>query len=245
MTNFKNNFLRLIDSGANQAKSLVESFNELIESFDMDAHMSYLNDRKKELIQKSNELFKDFNELLKQVKENLTDFSVTVPYDETTGEKIDYKVNGNKLEIEVSYSDETSTRSNRTCVIIPNNCDVEQMSFSKNSILKTATITIPKVFQPTKPETPVEEPKKEEVKKPKTKVIKKKSTTKKKQVVTVTEPEAEAEAPTETVQEGQSDTSEEHISSKLARKLQNNVSKYANALKRDSSGRFVRREPNT
>lgn len=156
MKNFKHNFLKLIDGGANQAKSLVESFNDLIESFDVDAHLSYLNDRKKELIKRSNELFSDFTDLLKQVKENLTDFSVTVPFDETTGEKISYEVVDGSLNIEVTYSDETSTRNNRTSVLIPANCDLETISMSTNSMLKTATITIAKKFNEPKSEDETE-----------------------------------------------------------------------------------------
>lgn len=144
MKNFKNNFLRLIDNGAIQAKGLVESFNDLVESFDIEAQMEYFNERKNALLAKSNELFKDFSDLLKQVKENLTDFSVTIPYDESIGEKLTYEIVDGKLKVEVTYNDESSTRSNKTEVLIPENCDCEAISLTKNTVMRTATITIPK-----------------------------------------------------------------------------------------------------
>lgn len=162
MKDFKSKLLGLIDNGASQAKSLIESFNDVVDSFDMDAQIEYFNEKKNELIKRGNELFGDFAELLKQVKESLTDFSVTVPFDESIGEKISYEVKNGKLEIEVSYADETQTRSSKTSVVIPTNCDLEQVSFTSNSTLKTATVTIPKkVIEPIKEDAaPTEKPKK-------------------------------------------------------------------------------------
>ena len=220
MKDFKSKLLGLIDNGASQAKSLIESFNDVVDSFDMNAQIEYFNEKKKELIKRGNELFGDFAELLKQVKESLTDFSVTVPFDESIGEKISYEVKNGKLEIEVSYSDETQTRSNKTSVVIPTNCDLEQVSFTSNSTLKTATVTIPKkVIEPIKEEAaPTEKPKK-----------------------TVRKKAAKKAAEDATPSNG--DEAMTHISSKLAQKLNQNCSKYAKILNRDACGRFVRRTP--
>ena len=220
MVDFKNKLLRVIDNGASQAKTLIESFNDVIESFDLDAQIDYFNERKKELIKRGNDLFGDFADLLKQVKESITDFSVTVPFDESVGEKISYEVKDGKLEIEVSFADEYQTRSNKTSVVIPNNCDLEHISFNTNSNLKVATITIPKkVAQPTKEEvTPTVKPKK---------TVRKKATKKVAEETTSSENE-------ETMT---------HISSKLAQKLNQNGNKYAKMMKRDANGRFVRRTP--
>jgi hypothetical protein len=221
MRNFKNTLLALIDNGASQAKSLIEDFNDVVDSFDLNAQIDFFNDRKKELIKRGNELFGDFAELLKQVKESLTDFSVTVPFDESIGEKISYEVRNGKLEVEVSYADETQTRSNKTSVVIPTNCDLEQISFTSNSTLKTATVTIPKkVIEPIKEEaTPTEKPKK--------KTVRKKAAKK----------AAEEATPSN------GDETMTHISSKLAKKLNQNGSKYAKILNRGANGRFVRRTP--
>ena len=221
MRNFKNTLLALIDNGASQAKSLIEDFNDVVDSFDLNAQIDFFNDRKKELIKKGNELFGDFAELLKQVKESITDFSVTVPFDESIGEKISYEVRNGKLEVEVSYADETQTRSNKTSVVIPTNCDLEQISFTSNSTLKTATVTIPKkVIEPIKEEAaPTEKPKK--------KTVRKKAAKK----------AAEEATPSN------GDETMTHISSKLAKKLNQNSNKYANMLKRGADGRFVRRVP--
>ena len=225
MKNFKNTLLSLIDNGANQAKSLIDDFNDVIDSFDLDSHIAFFNDKKKELIKRGNELFGDFAELLKQVKDSLTDFSVTVPFDESIGEKISYEVSDGKLNVEVSYKDESVTRSNKTSVAIPSNCDLDAISFDTNSVAKTATITIPKmVVEPIKEEAaPTEKPKK---------TVRKKAAKKK-----ATEKVAEETAPSE--------DSMTHISSKLANKLKQNGDKYAKILNRDSSGRFVRRTPKT
>lgn len=221
MKDFKSKLLGLIDNGASQAKSLIESFNDVVDSFDMNAQIEYFNEKKKELIKRGNELFGDFAELLKQVKESLTDFSVTVPFDESIGEKISYEVKDGKLEIEVSYADESQTRSNKTSVVIPTNCDLEQVSFTSNSTLKTATVTIPKkVIEPIKEEAaPTEKPKK--------KTVRKKAAKK----------AAEEATPSN------GDETMTHISSKLAQKLNQNGSKYAKILNRGANGRFVRRTP--
>ena len=221
MKDFKNKLLGLIDNGASQAKSLIESFNDVVDSFDMNAQIEYFNEKKKELIKRGNELFGDFAELLKQVKESLTDFSVTVPFDESIGEKISYEVKDGKLEIEVSYADESQTRSNKTSVVIPTNCDLEQVSFTSNSTLKTATVTIPKkVIEPIKEEAaPTEKPKKKTVRK-----------------------KAAKKAAEETTPSNDEETMT-HISSKLAQKLNQNGSKYAKILNRGANGRFVRRTP--
>ena len=218
MKDFKSKLLGLIDNGASQAKSLIESFNDVVDSFDMNAQIEYFNEKKKELIKRGNELFGDFAELLKQVKESLTDFSVTVPFDESIGEKISYEVKDGKLEIEVSYADESQTRSNKTSVVIPTNCDLEQISFTSNSTLKTATVTIPKkVIEPLEEETPT---------KPK-KTVRKKA--------------AKKAAEEDTT--SQNEETMTHISSKLAQKLNQNGNKYAKMLKRGADGRFVRRTP--
>ena len=221
MKDFRNKLLGLIDNGASQAKSLIESFNDVVDSFDMNAQIEYFNEKKKELIKRGNELFGDFAELLKQVKESLTDFSVTVPFDESIGEKISYEVKDGKLEIEVSYADESQTRSNKTSVVIPTNCDLEQISFTSNSTLKTATVTIPKkVIEPIKEEAaPTEKPKKKTVRKKAAKKAAKEETT------------------------SQSEETMTHISSKLAQKLNQNGKKYAKMLNRGANGRFVRRTP--
>lgn len=220
MKDFKSKLLGLIDNGASQAKSLIESFNDVVDSFDMNAQIEYFNEKKKELIKRGNELFGDFAELLKQVKESLTDFSVTVPFDESIGEKISYEVKDGKLEIEVSYADESQTRNSKTSVVIPTNCDLEQVSFTSNSTLKTATVTIPKkVIEPIKEEAaPTEKPKK---------TVRKKAAKKAAEEAT---PSNDEETMT-------------HISSKLAQKLNQNGSKYAKILNRGANGRFVRRTP--
>lgn len=147
MEDFNNKLSCLIDNWASQAKGFIDNFNDVVNSFDMASHLEHLNEMKHSIVKKSNDLFDDFSTLLKQVKENLSDFSVTVPFDESIGEKINYTIENNFLVINVSYSDETTTRDNKTSVLIPNNCDLEKMSLTTNNLKKTATINIPKIVQ--------------------------------------------------------------------------------------------------
>lgn len=202
MKDFKNKFLSLLDDTTNQVKSVVDSVNDMVNSFDWDAQVEYFDNLRKKLVEKSNSLYNDFTDLLKQVKESLTDFSVTVPFDEAIGEKLAYEVKDGKLVIEVTYSDEVSERSNKTSVLVPDNCDLEKISHTVNAVVKTATITIPKVMPIKKDAEHVEE----------------------------------EGAPIETPQE-----ETEHISRRLADRLQRNMAK--RTLHRDAMGRFVRREP--
>ena len=50
----------------------------------------------------------------------------------------------------MSYKDDTTTRTNKTEVKIPTNCDITKVSKTVNKLAKTATISIPKeVIEPT------------------------------------------------------------------------------------------------
>lgn len=146
MANFKEKLLGLMDTGVSQAMKLVDSINETIDTIDWDEQFEFLNEKKEAMLKKGEELLGEFNELMKQVKNNLSDFEVTVAFDETLGEKFDAKVEDGKLFIEVSFKDEHTERSNKTTVLIPENCDVAKMTQKYNSLAKTMTVVIPKVI---------------------------------------------------------------------------------------------------
>ena len=139
--------LSLIDSSALQAKSLVETINDTFEKIDFDSSMSFLAEKRDALMERGNSLLKEFGDLLKQVKDSLNDFSVTVPFDEELGETLEYSVEGDKLTIEVKFNDETSSRSNKTTVVIPANCDTSKVNKTINKVAKTAVISIPKKIE--------------------------------------------------------------------------------------------------
>ena len=145
---FRDSMISLIDASALRAKCLVDTINDTFEKIEFDSSMNFLAEQRDALIERGNSLLKDFGELLKQVKDSFNDFSVTVPFDESLGEKLEYSINGNKLTVEVKFEDETSTRSNKTVVVIPANCDVNKVSKVVNTVTKTATISIPKVIAP-------------------------------------------------------------------------------------------------
>ena len=144
MSLFKEKLLSLIDSSAKQATSLVNDFADSIDNFDWDSQLDYFNEKKNALIERGNSLMKDFGDLLKQVKDSFNDFSVTVPFDEAIGEKLDYSINGNKLKVAVTYEDDITSRSNETVVVIPENCDITKVKKVINTVTKTAIISIPK-----------------------------------------------------------------------------------------------------
>lgn len=146
MANLKEKLFGLIDNGTLVTKSLIDTVNETINSIDWDAQFNSLKDMKDSLLERGNELMGEFNELMKQVKNNITDFEVVVPFDESIGEKFESKIEDGKLIIEVSFEDENSERSNKTTVKIPENCDVEKMTKKYNAVNKTMTVIIPKVI---------------------------------------------------------------------------------------------------
>jgi len=222
MKNWKNKFLTLIDNTSNQIKGVVDSVNDMMDSFDWDAQVEYFDAVRKNLIKRSNELYSDFADLLKQVKESINDFSITVPFDESLGEKISYVVDNGKLVVEVTFSDETVERTNKASALIPQNCDLDGITLSVNKLAKTATVTIPKI-NPTK-SNDVEEA--EEAAEEPTPTKPKKTVKKKVKHKQKTEPTQEQT---------------EQISERLAAKLQQNMSK---TLHRAPNGRFVRREVN-
>ena len=147
MGTFRDSVLSLIDSSAQRAKNLVDTINDTFERIDFDSSMNFLSEKRDSLIERGNSLLKEFGDLLKQVKDSFNDFSVTVPFDESLGETLEYSIDGDKLTIEVKFNDETSSRSNKTVVIIPANCDTTRVSKTINNVAKTATIAIPKVVE--------------------------------------------------------------------------------------------------
>lgn len=146
MGNFKEKLLGLIDNGTSTAMDLFGTMKNTIDSIDWDEQFNSLNEVKESLLKKGNDLLGEFNELLKQVKNNITDFEVIVPFDESLGEKFECNVEDGKLIVEVSFKDENTERSNKTTVNIPQNCDVEKMTHKYNNVNKTMTIIIPKVI---------------------------------------------------------------------------------------------------
>jgi len=147
MGTFRDSVLSLIDSSAQRAKNLVDTINDTFERIDFDSSMNFLSEKRDSLIERGNSLLKEFGDLLKQVKDSFNDFSVTVPFDESLGETLEYSIDGDKLTIEVKFNDETSSRCNKTVVIIPANCDTTRVSKTINNVAKTATIVIPKVVE--------------------------------------------------------------------------------------------------
>jgi hypothetical protein len=144
---FRNRFLSAIDNVAEQTKALVNDISDSINSIDFNETYDYLMGRKDILMEKSNSIMKDLGDFFKQVKDSMTDFSVTVPFDEASGEKFSYSIDGDTLTVEVTFSDESQSRSNKTEVLIPENCDVSRISHVVNNVTKSLIISIPKAVE--------------------------------------------------------------------------------------------------
>lgn len=211
MGSLKDKLLSLVETSTAQTRSLIDSMNETIDSIDWDTQVSVFNDMKDSLLKKSKEILGEFNDLLKEVKNNLTDFEVTVPFDESLGEKFEYSIEDDKLTVKVSFEDDNVKRCNTTTVNIPQNCDIEKLSTRYNNLAKSMTVIIPKVII----EPSVEAKKEEE-----------KPTTSFKLHKTATTPKTTKKE----------ETPEEHqASSKLLKKFKENT------VRRAANGRFVKR----
>lgn len=152
MGNLKDKLLSLVETSTAQTKSLIESMNETIDSIDWDAQVSVFNDMKDAFLKRSKEILGEVNDLLKEVKNNLTDFEVTVPFDESLGEKFEYSIEDDKLTVKVSFEDDNVTRCNTTTVNIPQNCDIEKLTTRYNNLAKSMTVIIPKIIVEAKKE---------------------------------------------------------------------------------------------
>ena len=220
MGNLKEKLFGLIDSSASNAFNLINTVHEAIDSIDWDNQLKTFVSMKDSLVEKGNDFLKDFNELMKQVKETINDFEVSIPFDESEGEKFNYSIVGNKLVLEVKFKDNTSERLNRTTVIIPDNCDVEKLTTRYNNVAKVMSVIIPKVMM----ETLKDEGKDE---KPSGYKLRKNVATPKKTVSKVEEEEHDA-------------------ASKLLREFRKHVKKVTEntvteELPRAANGRFVKR----
>ena len=146
MANFKEKLLGLLDNSTTTAMTLFDTFTDTINSVDWDEQFKSLKEMKETLVQKSNDLRSEFDELLKKVKDGIKDFEVVVPFNKEAGEKLTYETKDGKLTVEVTFEDENVTRSNKTTVLIPENCDVKNITQTYNAINNTMTISIPKIM---------------------------------------------------------------------------------------------------
>lgn len=140
---FKEKFLAAIDKRSSQARDLMSNFNDILDDIDWETKFDELNQAKKSLLRRGSELFDEMNDFLQEIKESITDFSVTVPFDSTSGEKYNYEIKDNNwLVVTVSYDDGMTRKNNVTEAKIPQECDIEKLNVDVNS--NSLVITIPK-----------------------------------------------------------------------------------------------------
>lgn len=211
MANLRETLLGLVETSTRQTKNILDTVNETFNSIDWDAQIKTFNDMKDSFLKKSNELLGDFNELLKEVKNNITDFEVTVPFDEALGEKFNYSIEDGKLIVEVTFKDENTERSNKTTVNIPQNCDVEKVTTKCNALNKTMTVVIPKTIVETEEKAEEEKPRGFKLR----------------------------NATTPKTKNGEESPEAHQAASKLLKKFRENTAN--GGLQRDGRGRFVKR----
>lgn len=145
MRDLTNKLLSAVDATALRTKRLITDLNDTISSIDWDGQMETFRKHKNSFLSRINTAWDELNQLMKQVKDTLSDYTVTVPFDEDGGEQISYSIEDGKLTVEVTYNDEGSSRCNRTTVVLPPNCDASQAKLDINHANKTAKISIPKL----------------------------------------------------------------------------------------------------
>lgn len=142
----KEKILGLVDNGVSQTMSMLNEVDKTISKIDWDKQFKFLNEKKDSILKKGDELLNEFSDLMKQVKVSVSDYEVSIPYDASIGEKFDYSIDGNKLNIEVSFEDETSERSNKVRITIPEGLDVKNVTTKRDDSHKTMTVIIPKII---------------------------------------------------------------------------------------------------
>lgn len=151
MKDLTNKLLSAVDATALRTKRLITDLNDTISSIDWDGQMETFRKHKNTFLSRINTAWDELNQLMKQVKDTLSDYTVTVPFDEDGGEQISYNIEDGKLTVEVTYNDEGSSRCNRTTVILPSNCDASQVKADINRVNKTAKIIVPKIAEAAEP----------------------------------------------------------------------------------------------
>ena len=122
---------------------MLDATQRLFDEFDTEAFSKSVIDRKNALLVQGNEWLNRLNDFFKEVKDTVTAFTVTVPF-EPGKDTINLSVTDGVLTIETEYQGKTSTRKSTNTVTLPKDCDVDRMTHTINKDKHTATVIIPK-----------------------------------------------------------------------------------------------------
>ena len=123
---------------------LLDKVQHMFDDFDTDAIGAELLRHRDRMVTRGNEWLGDLGEFFKQVKETVTAFTVTVPFDPET-ESMEVNVEDGILKITTTFKDDTTERKTFNSVTIPEGCDIERLTKKVNPEKKSALIIIPKV----------------------------------------------------------------------------------------------------
>ena len=122
---------------------LIDKVQHMFDDFDTETIGTELLRHRDRMVTRGNEWLGDLSEFFKQVKETVTAFTVTVPFDPET-EEMEINVEDGVLKITTSFKDDTTERKTFHSVTIPEDCDVERLTKKVNAEKKSAIIIIPK-----------------------------------------------------------------------------------------------------
>jgi hypothetical protein len=122
---------------------MLDATQRLFNEFDSEAFSKSVIDRKNSLLVQGNEWLNRMNDFFKEVKDTVTAFTVTVPF-EAGKDTINLSVDNGILTIVTEYQGKTTTRKSTNTVTLPKDCDVERMTHTVNKDKGTATVIIPK-----------------------------------------------------------------------------------------------------
>jgi len=144
MTNRLNKFINelAVNSLANSFKA-IDKVQHMFDDFDVEDFGTELIRHRDNIVRQGNAWLSDLGDFFKQVKDTVTAFTVTVPYD-SEKEEINTSVEDGVLKIQTTFKDDTTERKTFNSVTIPEDCDVERMTCKVNNDKKVALIVIPK-----------------------------------------------------------------------------------------------------
>ena len=139
----KPNLAKIIGGGLSTCFNLLNDTQRLFDEFDTEAFTKSVVQRKNDLLIQGNEWLNRMNDFLKEVKDTVTAFTVTVPFEEGK-DTINLSVKGNVLTIVTEFKTKTTSRKSVNTVTLPADCDPKRMTNKVNPDKHTVTIIIPK-----------------------------------------------------------------------------------------------------
>ena len=139
----KPNFSKIMTNALAAGFNMLNQTQRLFDEFDSEALTKAVTDRKNDLLIRGNEWLNQMNDFFKEVKDTVTAFTVTVPFEQGK-DTINYGVKNGILTIVTEFQTKSSSRKSTNTVTVPDDCDTTRMKHTINKDKGTVTIIIPK-----------------------------------------------------------------------------------------------------